>query len=78
MMRWGQARSLDSVGQGLAPAGIQVMKSPLGKMAEQQLFELEKRYHYVKIDKYVIMPTRIHIIIILQGETAGASPCPTR
>lgn len=36
-----------------------------GKIAEQQLFSLEKRYPYIKIDKYVVMPTHIHGIIQL-------------
>ncbi len=40
------------------------------------MFCLEERYPYVKIDKYVIMPTHIHAIIVLE-ETAGASPRPT-
>ena len=35
---------------------------------------LEKRYSGINIDKYVIMPNHIHILISL---TAGASPCPT-
>ncbi len=46
-------------------------------MAEKQLFALEERYDYVTIDKYVIMPNHIHAILILDGETAGASPRPT-
>ena len=36
-----------------------------GIIAIEQLMLLETRYSYVKIDKYVIMPTHIHIIIQL-------------
>ena len=44
--------------------------APCGRIAEQQLFELEKRYPYVKVDKYAIMPTHIHAIIqLLPGQT---------
>lgn len=50
--------------------------SSFGQIAEKQLLELEIRYDYVKIDKYVIMPNHIHAIIILEG-AAGASPRPT-
>lgn len=46
--------------------------------------DLENRYSCVKIDKYIIMPTHIHVIFILENEfveanqpTAGASPRPT-
>lgn len=48
--------------------------TPHGKIAYQQLFALEKRYAYVKIDKYVIMPSHIHTIIVLKP---GERPRPT-
>ena len=60
------------VGQGLAPA--ETVLSQYGKIAEEQLLALEKRYKTIEIDKYVIMPNHIHIIII-SNKTAGASPC---
>ena len=56
---------LSAVGRGLAPA---VHLTKAGKIAEQQLFALQSRYSYVRIDKYVIMPTHIHAIICLVGE----------
>ena len=68
---------LSIVGRGLAPAGTQVRLTELGQIARKQLFELEKRYSYVRIDKYVVMPTHIHAIIELKQKTAGASPRPT-
>lgn len=55
----------------------EVELSVLGKIAEQELFALQKRYGYVKIDKYVIMPTHIHVIVRLMENMAGASPRPT-
>lgn len=54
-----------------------VSLSKIGLIAEQQLFDLENRFGFVKIDKYVIMPNHIHAIIVLDGQTAGASPRPT-
>lgn len=68
---------LSKVGRGLAPAEIKITLSPIGKIAEKQLFDLEKRYSGLKIDKYVIMPNHIHAILILNEPTAGASPRPT-
>ena len=62
------------VGQGLAPAETDL--SQYGKIARDQLLDLENRYKSVKIDKYVIMPNHIHVILITDN-TAGASPCPT-
>ncbi len=64
----------DAVGQGLAPAENRY--TTCGQIAEEQLFLLEKRYPSVKVDKYVIMPNHIHVIIIL-SDAAGASPRPT-
>lgn len=63
---------LSSIGRGL-----NVILSPIGLIVQEQLLLLEKRYPYVKIDKYVIMPTHIHAIIVLGENTAGASPRPT-
>ncbi len=69
----------DSVGRGLAPAEKRygdcvVRLTRFGKIIEKQLFEIEKRFDFVKIDEYVIMPNHIHFVIILQEQTAGASP----
>ncbi|MDD3339238.1 MAG: hypothetical protein PHS82_10330 [Lachnospiraceae bacterium] len=61
-----------------------VALSSIGVVAERQLFELETRYPDVKVDKYVIMPTHIHFVLIINAATAGdlkvtagASPSPT-
>ena len=62
------------VGQGLAPAENQL--TIYGNIAKEQLELLENRYNGIKIDKYVIMPNHIHILISYEMP-AGASPCPT-
>ena len=48
-----------------------------GKIAEKQLLLLEDRYPCLSVDRYVIMPNHIHVILILDCEVAGASPRPT-
>ena len=66
------------VGRGLAPAETTAIEyTSLGEIAEKQLFLLADRYPHLTIDQYVIMPNHIHAILILNGETAGASPRPT-
>ena len=66
------------VGRGLAPAETTEIEYTLfGEIAEKQLFLLEERYPYLAVDKYVIMPNHIHVIMILSGRAAGASPRPT-
>ena len=67
---------LSTVGRGLAPAECDVHLTKCGVVAKQQLLALEERYPGVTIDRYIIMPTHIHIIIRLQ-EAAGACLCPT-
>ena len=67
------------VGRGLAPAEIkyEVQYTEYGRIAEQQLMLLEKRYPYLEVYEYVIMPNHIHAIFWLHRETKGASPRPT-
>ena len=66
------------VGRGLAPAEASSLEyTSFGKIAEQQLLSLEDRYEFLSVDKYVIMPNHIHVVLILESEAAGASPRPT-
>ena len=66
------------VGRGLAPAEAKGIEyTSFGEIAERQLLLLEDRYLHLAIDKYTIMPNHIHVIMILKGEAAGASPRPT-
>lgn len=62
------------VGQGLAPAEIKL--TGIGKIVKEQLFDLEKRYNNIKIEKHVVMPDHIHFILRIKNP-AGASPRPT-
>ena len=60
--------SLSKIIQLPLPDRAMVQLTANGQIAEKQLVLLEKRYDYVRIDKYVIMPTHIHVIIrLLEG-----------
>jgi len=63
------------VGRGLAPAALEL--TDYGKVAEQELLSLEMRYPFLKVDAYAIMPNHIHVLFVIENETAGASPRPT-
>ena len=66
------------VGRGLAPAEVsRVEYTPWGTIAERQFRLLEHRYPHLTVDRYIIMPNHIHVILILKSEAAGASPRPT-
>jgi REP element-mobilizing transposase RayT len=63
------APSLSDIWQVPTLNEVQVVLTSIGKLAEQELLALEKRYPHVRIDKYVIMPTHIHVIVqLLAGE----------
>lgn len=47
-----------------------------GCIIQEQLLALERRYDYLKIDKYVIMPTHIHAIIRLLEGTLPRTDIP--
>ena len=51
--------------------------SEKGVIIEEQLLALQDRYDFARIDKYVIMPTHIHAILVLEPDAAGASPRTT-
>ena len=59
------------VGQGLCSCRL----SDIGDIAYTELYKLETRYENIKIDKQVIMPNHIHVIIKINRREQ--SPRPT-
>ena len=55
----------DIVGQGLCSCRL----SPIGEIINNEILNIEKRYMGIKIDKYVIMPNHIHLIIQIHNES---------
>ena len=66
----------DIVGRGLAPAAL-VEKTSIGQIVENELKNTEKRFPNIRISESIIMPNHIHLVLLVEGETAGASPRPT-
>ena len=57
-----------SVVMGYPVHGVKVSMTTEGCIAQEQLELLEKRYPYARVDKFVIMPTHIHMILrLLEG-----------
>ena len=50
--------------------------SPSGVIAAEEIRALEDRFSSVRIEKCVIMPDHVHILLTLKRQ--GQSPCPTR
>lgn len=63
------------VGEGLAPPVTRL--SAIGIIIEEQLHLLTIRYSCLTIENYVIMPNHIHILLMLENDSGGASPSPT-
>ena len=39
-----------------------------GIIAEKEILQIESHYEGVKIDKFVVMPNHVHMIVILEGQ----------
>ena len=50
---------------------------PPGEIAGQQLAGLEERFYYVRLEKYVVMPTHIHAILRLTDDGGTNRPALT-
>ena len=65
-----------AVGEGLAPPAVQL--TAIGKIVEQQVLLLPARFSMLMVDRYVIMPNHIHLLLTLsEPNSGGASPSPT-
>ena len=45
--------------------------SPLGLIAEEELLRLDAIYANVRLDKFVVMPNHIHLILIIESDGCG-------
>ena len=63
------AIQLSSINPGDIRHRASVSLTQTGMIAVEQLMLLEQRYSYVRIDKYVVMPTHVHVILRLLDGT---------
>ena len=61
------------VGQGLCSCRL----SQTGEIVQKEIDSIPTRFPGVKVDKYVIMPNHIHMVLILNTQRQEQSPCPT-
>ena len=69
----GQKETIKPVGEGFALPQL----TQTGQIMEYWLNKISEHFQNVEIGEYVIMPNHIHVIMILSGRAAGASPRPT-
>ena len=53
-----------------------MLLNALGKIVDQEILKIQSHYENIQIDKYVIMPNHIHMIITIL-ETERINPFPT-
>ena len=51
--------------------------TPIGQIVEEQIRAIPARYPAIEIEKYVIMPNHIHLLVSIRDLSGGASPSPT-
>lgn len=70
---------LSSVGRD-DPGAPQIITTPIGRITEKYIQSVDEAYKTVCVDKYVIMPNHVHMILHLENGTDGApgSSRPTR
>ena len=61
------------VGEGLCALPKNEL-TPIGKEVEKSIQYINNNYTGIKIDKYVIMPNHIHLIVILDDEGGHGNP----
>lgn len=64
-----------SVGEGLDPP--KNVLTVCGKAVDLQIKAITQRYPNLSVDKYVIMPNHVHLLLSLHPAAGGASPSPT-
>ncbi|MBQ8683025.1 MAG: transposase [Clostridia bacterium] len=71
----GKKKLFGEVVGGGALDAPQMVLSEIGRVAEQELLSIENYYENVTIDKYVVMPNHIHLLIRI---TERINPFPTK
>ena len=61
------------VGEGLCALPKNILK-PIGKEVEKSIRYINENFDGAKIDKYVIMPNHIHLIVILNNSGGHGNP----
>ena len=65
------------VGGGVLDAP-QMRLSGYGKIVEQQLLTMAALYKNIRLEKYVVMPNHIHLLLVVEQGLSGASGTPSR
>ena len=65
----------DIVGEGLC-ALPNIILTPIGDVVKNSIEYINQRYNNVKVDKWVIMPDHLHLLIRIENKTGGHGDPP--
>ena len=68
--------SVGDVGAGVLD-GPRVDLTPHGQKVEDALLQIDRQYPHVHLDRFVIMPNHIHLLIRITGDGSSRTPTPT-
>ena len=69
-------RNGTTVGVGLLD-DPKVNLTQIGYIVEKHIKEMDEVYSHIRIDKYIIMPNHVHMIIVIANDNNGSSRTPT-
>ena len=67
----------DALGVPLSEQRHTVELSSIGKIVDEQLNDFSHFYDHIKIDRYIIMPNHIHMILVVSIDGTSRAPSPT-
>lgn len=69
--------TVNTVGDGFpVPTNLVVLKN-VGKVAQDYILQIPKKYPNVCVDQYVVMPNHIHLLLRIREESGTGNPSPT-
>ena len=66
------------VGGDVLDAPNNIVLLPYGEVARHSIDQLNNYYHHITVDKYVIMPNHIHILLLVNEDGSSRTSTPTR
>jgi len=72
-----QAASNETVGEGFTLPKTALNMTPYGATVDKWIREISNKYSHISVDRYVIMPNHIHLLISVKMPNGRGDPSPT-
>ena len=73
----GKKKILSEIVGATSGRPLNVNLSEYGEIVENAILDINKKYSIIRVDKYVIMPNHIHLILVIDGVNWRAMHAPT-